>query len=713
MPYPNRLDLTIYSDLRDSESILEFPGTVSEYIIRNPCIFPNAAFTFECWLETDDTGKTGVVASYARTGELEEVVIKDYADVEIIINGNSSGSTGIAVNDGSPHQVSVSWLASTGATVLYVDAKPRWTGVISLGASLTTGGAFVIGQEQGAVGGSFVGASSFLGKVWDVRLWDDVRTEAEILENMNRRLTGSEIGLHFYWMLDEGVGTNADDGTANNFDGTINGTGVWTTTETPFWTDLTDYVIPESLGISNVLGDAVDTVYLTIESWAGQEPQEWDEIVIFDGSIRIFGGYVTSINRSEGEGATVKHNLGCSDYAIYLDHVVHKQDWEDQSDKDIIVDLIQAFAPWIGIGNIAEVLEYPKFRMNRQSIRKIINSFADGADADWYIDANREMYFFQAQTADAPFGLSDDPDYATEFPFYGLVKHEGGSDIANLIEVVGGNYNSDDATFFLAGTGEDERVVMPFKMHPADGESALLVWRNDGTEITPSWTAMTVKVGFIDQLGGANEVLHYFQDKVLEQQNAWPQLPNAVKVFGQYEIPLRVRVRDKGSFAFYKKWFYDFVNDPDITDKSTALIIAKGELAERSMGKTSVTLHVAEPGLRAGQKIPLKSVQFGIDQDFIIKRVSADVYAYGRVRYGLSLGVWNDDLVDILMELWGKRDDMPLWRDDETLDELLETTELLYFDETTPAPTSTIDPYRWGAEASGNTPLIWDFGSWG
>lgn len=63
--------------------------------------------------------------------------------------------------------------------------------------------------------GGFVNA-----KMDEVRIWNIVRSQAEIQQTMNTSLTGNESGLIGYWNFDDGT---ADDLTANNHNGTIYG----------------------------------------------------------------------------------------------------------------------------------------------------------------------------------------------------------------------------------------------------------------------------------------------------------------------------------------------------------------------------------------------------------------------------------------------------------------------------------------------------------
>ena len=64
---------------------------------------------------------------------------------------------------------------------------------------------------------------NYNGAIDEVRVWNIVRSQADIQQDKNRKLTGAETGLAGCWSFDEGSGTQAFDKTVNENDGTING----------------------------------------------------------------------------------------------------------------------------------------------------------------------------------------------------------------------------------------------------------------------------------------------------------------------------------------------------------------------------------------------------------------------------------------------------------------------------------------------------------
>jgi len=339
----------------------------------------------------------------------------------------------------------------------------------------------------------------------------------------------------------------------------------------------------------------------------------------------------------------------------------------------------------------------------------VIKQLADYAGAEWSVDVDKNIHFNETETDSAPFSCSDNPDLVSSFPYFDLKKNTDGSNVVNRIEVIGGTYLSEDATFYLTGNGVDNRIIVPFRFHAPVGETSILIWRNDGTYAVPVWTALTVGAGYIDTLTGADQVLYYYNEKVIEQQNVFPSLANAVKITARYDVPLRVRVTDPVSHAFYNDmWFDETIVRNDITSKETAKMVAKVRLANKAFSTSAVSFSLNQPGLKAGQIVRVVNSLRSIDADFIIQTVKSSIGVNGRLTSSVSVGTYNPDLIDLLLDLSKKVNAAPAWRDDEVLDEILQTTESMALSEVD-LTTETTDPYYFSenpAEA-----FNWGFGT--
>jgi hypothetical protein len=104
----------------------------------------------------------------------------------------------------------------------------------------------------------------FNGVIDDVRIWNVARTQQQIQDNMNKELTGNEIGLIGYWKFNKGEGSVAYDSTENENDGTISG-ATWV--DTPYKEQGSRISLPLDLS-------SVGTVKTSEISWQATEPTD-------------------------------------------------------------------------------------------------------------------------------------------------------------------------------------------------------------------------------------------------------------------------------------------------------------------------------------------------------------------------------------------------------------------------------------------------------
>lgn len=115
--------------------------------------------------------------------------------------------------------------AQTG--VLYKNGSPVASGVTTGGTGATS---IADTTSDFAIGANQAGGSGFTdGKIDDVRLWDDIRTEAEFADNKDRHILPSSANLAGYWRLN---GDYVD--LAKSSDLTASGSPVFDDADVPF-----------------------------------------------------------------------------------------------------------------------------------------------------------------------------------------------------------------------------------------------------------------------------------------------------------------------------------------------------------------------------------------------------------------------------------------------------------------------------------------------
>ena len=163
-------------------------GATDQYAeISNFTDMPTDAITVELTMTGPPPAHSQSLLSYAAAGSNNELLFWHNASTgnfNVYING-SAIDTGIPsstfLND-QPHQLSVSWDSATGALEVYVDGVSQFSGTHQAGAPLSSGGTLNFGQEQDSVGGSYDANQIFEGVLNEVRIFNDVRTPAEIAE---------------------------------------------------------------------------------------------------------------------------------------------------------------------------------------------------------------------------------------------------------------------------------------------------------------------------------------------------------------------------------------------------------------------------------------------------------------------------------------------------------------------------------------------------
>ena len=160
------------------------------YVIVSEASLPEEDMTMVLWMKSSDTSNAGTPVSYAATDEQHnEFTIYDYRDFDLYRQNFGTGPTGESANDGTWHQVVVTWdhessncqQVGQGQIELFKDGVKRDSFCLP-GSPLTQGGSLVFGQEQDEVGGGFRPFQAFVGLIDEIALYDRVLSAGEIKE---------------------------------------------------------------------------------------------------------------------------------------------------------------------------------------------------------------------------------------------------------------------------------------------------------------------------------------------------------------------------------------------------------------------------------------------------------------------------------------------------------------------------------------------------
>ncbi|RUS82417.1 hypothetical protein EGW08_009805, partial [Elysia chlorotica] len=155
--------------------------TIMEYA-KMSIAQPLSALSLSVWFRTTDDQNQGTFFSYSVPGQPDTLSLTDYANLNLVINGQVA-RIGARLNDGLWHHFVFTWSSALG------DWKAYGDGIIidqntdlSKSTSIPGQGVFIVGQEQDSFGGDFSPAETFVGSMTHLNIWDRVLTLQEVDE---------------------------------------------------------------------------------------------------------------------------------------------------------------------------------------------------------------------------------------------------------------------------------------------------------------------------------------------------------------------------------------------------------------------------------------------------------------------------------------------------------------------------------------------------
>lgn len=109
------------------------------------------------------------------------------------------------------YHIAVTWDASASTAKFYINGAQQGADQVGVQTSIHNNGVpFRIGSLGGTTGGS--ASQPFMGDIDDVRIWNTVRTTAQILANYQTQLAGTESNLQGYWQLNNDLTDETSNG---------------------------------------------------------------------------------------------------------------------------------------------------------------------------------------------------------------------------------------------------------------------------------------------------------------------------------------------------------------------------------------------------------------------------------------------------------------------------------------------------------------------
>jgi hypothetical protein len=162
-------------------------------------------------------------------------------------------------------------------------------------------------------------------------------------------------------------------------------------------------------------------------------------------SALLFAGWITKVDYERIDDRMIQLHCSCHDWSLVLDQTaIVSEVFEAQSDRYIIQYLIAQYAPRLTAltANIAELIpSIGRWEIKDTSLRQALQDIADYTGAEFFVDFEAALRYFEGSTEDAPFGLSTDPDGSTTVEYRADEFTRDAERIINRATVLGGFVN--------------------------------------------------------------------------------------------------------------------------------------------------------------------------------------------------------------------------------------------------------------------------------
>ena len=222
--------------------VLDLDGTNDYVSLPNSINMGTSDFTLSIWLKTDDTSSRQHV--FQQTGTDANRVMAIHVDGSLQSRLGGTGDdhdSGVNLSVDTWYHIVLVHDNSANTLKWYVNGTEQNTNT-SVNIPSNTG-TYYLGTNSDA------DDKYFNGRIDEVRIWNDVRTAAEIADNKDDELVGNESGLVAYYKMSDGTGTTLTDNSSNSNNGTLTnmttsgGSSDWVTSNAPIAYDneYTDY----------------------------------------------------------------------------------------------------------------------------------------------------------------------------------------------------------------------------------------------------------------------------------------------------------------------------------------------------------------------------------------------------------------------------------------------------------------------------------------
>jgi len=385
-------------------------------------------------------------------------------------------------------------------------------------------------------------------------------------------------------------------------------------------TDKTQYIDARSLSIVDELNSVNTASFDFICNNVTVAPEAGEEVLIEEGSTKLFAGRIISIEENFLPPNLLKYSVECVDYSRDLNKKLVNESYINTLAGDIIKDIINKYTSGFTYVNVADGPTITKISFDYIQVSEALDKIAETCGYQWYVDYDKDIHFFLKTTYPASFQLDDDQAYYRD-----LVINVDVSQLRNRVYVKSSKYETQDFTELFVGDGVTTEWTCKYQANPTPEPSLKL----NGVSKTVGWDGVDNPDDYDFMLNATTKVLS------LGTYTSTPADGDEIVITYGADVPIIVRWDDRDSIEAIQAIeggdgiFEHCITDNNIDSKEWAIEVAKADLLQNANPVIQGTFITDRSDVRSGQIITLNSTKRNINQDFLIQKVElmrVDIY---------------------------------------------------------------------------------------
>lgn len=379
--------------------------------------------------------------------------------------------------------------------------------------------------------------------------------------------------------------------------------------------DKSAFVDWQSVKKEEILTKEPDTLEFLIKNFGTKtyRPAIGDDITLFDGATKIFGGVIIETRDALSGGLAKSFEIKCKDYTQTLDRYLVSKTYSSMTANAIIADILSTFTDGTFTGvNVNAPITLARIVFNYLTVSQALQKITEAVGGyDWYVDYDKDIHFFQNTATAAPYALADTTGY---FIYNSLELRKDTSQLRNVVTVRGGDFEGTAVENKQVADGQQRVFFVGYDLTSFLAYKALAASPTTFVALTVGSDGKDNPASF-DSLYNPNNGLLIFPD------GTKPAINDVIKTTGIPIFPIISQVEDTASVTLNGRYEYLIV-DKTIKSKDAAKQRAQAELLKYSTLLTTGSFFTRTSGFRSGQLLTISLTLRGITGTYLIERIT-------------------------------------------------------------------------------------------